>query len=105
MRFSRRVGRRRVSPRHLQASQAVHHAIAHRRCLRAIGRLTLADPKERLLLKTLAAGISIYSPHTALDSCENGVNDWLARAAKGADAKATIAAITPLKVPLPGTHD
>ncbi|KAG8884915.1 hypothetical protein FRB99_004496, partial [Tulasnella sp. 403] len=30
------------------------------------------------MLKCIANGISIYSPHTALDSVKGGVNDWLA---------------------------
>ncbi|KAI9593369.1 GTP cyclohydrolase 1 type 2/Nif3 [Syncephalis fuscata] len=41
-------------------------------------RVTLADPKQAIALRCAAAGISVYSPHTALDSCVNGVNDWLA---------------------------
>jgi putative NIF3 family GTP cyclohydrolase 1 type 2 len=27
----------------------------------------------------VAAGVSIYSPHTSLDSAVGGINDWLAR--------------------------
>lgn len=30
------------------------------------------------MLTCIANGISIYSPHTALDSVKGGVNDWLA---------------------------
>jgi len=40
--------------------------------------LTTADPKQRLILRAAGKGISIYSPHTALDAAESGVNDWLA---------------------------
>ena len=39
-----------------------------------------ADRVETALLWTLAkAGISLYSPHTAFDNCEGGINDGLAR--------------------------
>lgn len=41
-------------------------------------RLTMDDVKSRILLRAMAAGIAIYSPHTALDNVEGGVNDWLA---------------------------
>ncbi|KAJ2582091.1 hypothetical protein IWW49_005759 [Coemansia sp. RSA 1797] len=40
--------------------------------------LTMRDLKQSLVLKCAAAGVSIYSPHTALDSCRGGINDWLA---------------------------
>ncbi|KAI8051161.1 GTP cyclohydrolase 1 type 2/Nif3 [Syncephalis plumigaleata] len=54
-------------------------------------RITLANPKQAIALRCAAAGISVYSPHTALDSCVNGVNDWLA---SGLGA-GTVSAITP----------
>ncbi|KAJ2062495.1 hypothetical protein GGI17_002387 [Coemansia sp. S146] len=40
--------------------------------------LSMGNLKQSLVLKCAAAGISIYSPHTSLDSCANGINDWLA---------------------------
>ncbi|KAJ7268936.1 GTP cyclohydrolase 1 type 2/Nif3 [Mycena rebaudengoi] len=40
--------------------------------------LALATPLQSTLLRCAAAGISVYSPHTALDSMYGGVNDWLA---------------------------
>lgn len=40
-------------------------------------RLTLRDTKQRLLLQAIREGMSIYSPHTSLDACEDGINDWL----------------------------
>lgn len=40
--------------------------------------LTLTNPLQSNLLRCAAAGISIYSPHSALDSVTNGINDWLA---------------------------
>ncbi|GBE77470.1 GTP cyclohydrolase 1 type 2/Nif3 [Sparassis latifolia] len=39
--------------------------------------ITLSDPLQHSLLRCAAAGISIYTPHTALDSVTGGINDWL----------------------------
>lgn len=41
-------------------------------------RLTSSDVKQDIVLKAIARGVGIYSPHTACDNCINGVNDWLA---------------------------
>ncbi len=41
-------------------------------------RLTRTDAKQRIVVDAIRAGISIYSPHTALDTATEGVNDWLA---------------------------
>jgi dinuclear metal center YbgI/SA1388 family protein len=41
-------------------------------------RLTSATPTERRLVALARAGLAIYSPHTALDAAEGGLNDWLA---------------------------
>lgn len=40
--------------------------------------LTLANPLQGTLLRCVAAGISVYSPHSALDGVHGGINDWLA---------------------------
>jgi len=45
--------------------------------------LTLANPLQTSLLHCAAQGISIYSPHTALDAVWDGVNDWLAQGILG----------------------
>jgi putative NIF3 family GTP cyclohydrolase 1 type 2 len=39
---------------------------------------TLSNPLQSSLLQCAASGISVYSPHTALDSVWGGINDWLA---------------------------
>ncbi|KAG7086161.1 hypothetical protein E1B28_002122 [Marasmius oreades] len=39
---------------------------------------TLANPLQSSLLRCAAEGISVYSPHTSVDSVWGGVNDWLA---------------------------
>jgi len=51
----------------------------HPPIFRPLSALTLANPLQSSLLSCAAAGISIYSPHTALDCVKGGVNDWLAR--------------------------
>lgn len=43
-------------------------------------RLVWEDLSHRAVLRAIRAGISIYSPHTALDAAAGGVNDWLADA-------------------------
>ncbi|KAG9073497.1 hypothetical protein FS749_015099 [Ceratobasidium sp. UAMH 11750] len=39
---------------------------------------TLGNPLQRSLLRCAAGGVSVFSPHTALDSVRGGVNDTLA---------------------------
>ena len=43
-------------------------------------RLNLADPKQRIVLRCVQNGISIYSPHTSVDACKGGNNDLLIQA-------------------------
>jgi dinuclear metal center YbgI/SA1388 family protein len=43
-------------------------------------RLRASSPAERVIVRALAASLPVYSPHTALDAAEHGLNDWLARA-------------------------
>jgi dinuclear metal center YbgI/SA1388 family protein len=43
-------------------------------------RLTQANALDRALLVAIAANIAVYSPHTALDAVDGGVNDWLSEA-------------------------
>lgn len=40
-------------------------------------RLTLAKPLQASVLRCIAAGVSIYCPHTCLDVIDGGINDWL----------------------------
>ena len=42
--------------------------------------MTLSVPLQASLLKCVASGISVFCPHTSLDSAKGGVNDWLAQA-------------------------
>ncbi|RNC82701.1 MAG: Nif3-like dinuclear metal center hexameric protein [Phycisphaera sp.] len=40
-------------------------------------RVVCSDTKQRLVHRAIRAGISVYSPHTAIDAAEEGLNDWL----------------------------
>jgi dinuclear metal center YbgI/SA1388 family protein len=44
--------------------------------------------KERVVLDAIKHNISIYSPHTALDVTENGINDWIAEGIGSGDVRA-----------------
>ncbi len=50
--------------------------------------LTDATERQRLVLEAAAAGIAVYSPHTALDAAPGGVNDWLAEGLGPGDSRA-----------------
>merc|ERR1711977_113168 len=45
---------------------------------RALKSLTLANTQQNSLLRLASEGISVYSPHTAVDAAPGGLNDWLA---------------------------
>ena len=49
----------------------------HPPIFKPLSALTLANPLQASLLRCAAAGISVYTPHTALDSVTEGLNDWL----------------------------
>ncbi|MCA9310984.1 MAG: Nif3-like dinuclear metal center hexameric protein, partial [Phycisphaerales bacterium] len=51
---------------------AYHPPIFHE-----IKRITGASPRGGLILDVLRAGISVVSPHTALDAAPDGMADWL----------------------------
>ncbi|CAI7610864.1 unnamed protein product [Penicillium crustosum] len=44
---------------------------------RGLKSLTFADSQQRSLLRLAQHGISVYSPHTAVDTVPNGMADWL----------------------------
>ena len=66
---------------------------------------TLANPLQSSLLKCAAHGISIYSPHTALDSIWGGVNDWLAEGVLGGHGTSHEGQVHPLAEQTPGQTD
>ncbi len=45
---------------------------------RELKRVTADTPDGRMLLDLIAAGIAVYSPHTAFDSARSGINQRLA---------------------------
>ncbi|CZT14335.1 related to NGG1 interacting factor Nif3 [Ramularia collo-cygni] len=45
---------------------------------RGLKALTMKDTQQQSLLRLAAAGISVYSPHTAVDCAAGGLGDWLA---------------------------
>ena len=49
----------------------------HAPIFKPVSRLTLANKLQTSLLRCAAAGISVYTPHTALDTVDGGINDWL----------------------------
>jgi dinuclear metal center YbgI/SA1388 family protein len=49
----------------------------------AMKRWTADDSRQRVLLEAAQAGLALVSPHTALDACRGGVNDWLAEGVAG----------------------
>lgn len=51
-------------------------------------RLAGGTPTEDVVLKSIRAGIQVYSPHTALDATPGGVNDWLADSLGEGDRRA-----------------
>jgi len=50
----------------------------HPPIFKPLSSITLSNPIQASLLRCAAAGISIYSPHTSLDSVYGGIADWLA---------------------------
>jgi dinuclear metal center YbgI/SA1388 family protein len=53
----------------------------HPPIFKPLATLTTRSVKERIVLDAIEQKIAIYSPHTALDAAEGGVNDWLAAGA------------------------
>jgi putative NIF3 family GTP cyclohydrolase 1 type 2 len=45
---------------------------------RGLKSLTLANTQQQTLLRLASHGISVYSPHTAVDAAPGGLGDWLA---------------------------
>jgi len=59
---------------------------------------TLSNPIQTSLLLCAAQGISVYSPHTALDSVWGGINDWLAEGLMKAKGDGEIRALVTEKL-------
>jgi dinuclear metal center YbgI/SA1388 family protein len=52
---------------------------------RGLKALTLGDSQQQSLLRLASAGISVYSPHTAVDAAPGGLSDWLADIVTGTE--------------------
>jgi dinuclear metal center YbgI/SA1388 family protein len=68
-----------------------HHPLP----FRPLKRLTGETNEGRLLLDLIAAGIAIYSPHTAFDSAEEGINQRLAAGLQLTDVLPLVPAAEP----------
>ncbi|MBL8733529.1 MAG: Nif3-like dinuclear metal center hexameric protein [Planctomycetes bacterium] len=53
-------------------------------------RLRHGDGKQGALLAAAAAGLIVFSPHTALDAAPGGLADWLVECALGGDRPAEV---------------
>jgi dinuclear metal center YbgI/SA1388 family protein len=63
----------------------------HPPLFKALKRLRTSSPAERVIVRALEAKLPIYSPHTALDAAQHGVNDWLARGLGAGKSSALVA--------------
>jgi putative NIF3 family GTP cyclohydrolase 1 type 2 len=70
----------------------------HPTIFKPLPSFTLSNPLQASLLKCAASGISVYSPHSALDSVWGGVNDWLAEGIIKAKEDAEVCALVREKV-------
>lgn len=66
----------------------------------------MKDPQQASLLELCQQGIGVYSPHTAVDAAEGGVNDYLVDMVLRVDIKDVVVEearpIIPLNPPVQG---
>ncbi|KAK2462894.1 hypothetical protein APHAL10511_005092 [Amanita phalloides] len=62
----------------------------HPPIFKGLKMFTLANSLQKSLLTCVAHGISIYSPHSALDSVYGGINDWLAKGVLGREENGSV---------------
>lgn len=65
------------------ADEAIRHRshlimAYHPFIFRGLKSITPRDPQQKSMLKLIRSGVSVYCPHTAVDSARGGVNDFLA---------------------------
>ena len=65
----------------------------HPPIFKGLQSFTLTNGLQKSLLTCAAHGISIYSPHSALDSVFGGINDWLAIGVLGTGENGTVNAL------------
>lgn len=61
-----------------------------------MNRFTLDSPAARVVMECAAAGIALYSPHTAWDAAPDGLNTWLIEGI-AREAHAPLASVAPVK--------
>ncbi|KAF5385163.1 hypothetical protein D9615_000919 [Tricholomella constricta] len=77
----------------------------HPPIFKGLQSLTLGNPLQSSILQCAAQGISIYSPHTALDSVWGGVNDWLAEGVLDGKENGTISSLVGDNVSAEGINE
>ncbi len=55
----------------------------HPPIFKPLRKLSHEHGRQRVLLEAIAAGLAVYSPHTALDAAGGGLADWLAEGVLG----------------------
>lgn len=70
----------------------------HPTIFKGLQALTLSNPLQKSLLTCAAEGISVYSPHTALDSVWGGINDWLAQGLMNSPQDGVVEALVGQKI-------
>ncbi|KAI0397592.1 GTP cyclohydrolase 1 type 2/Nif3 [Xylariaceae sp. FL0594] len=68
---------------------------------RPLKSLTTKDPMQTQILRLIAAGISVYCPHTAIDAAVGGLNDWLCDILIAGDKEVNRTVAEPISRPLP----
>lgn len=63
-----------------------HSSSADPIIFRGLKSITFNDPQQSSLLRLAQEGISVYSPHTAIDATPGGMADWLCDIVTGAIA-------------------
>jgi dinuclear metal center YbgI/SA1388 family protein len=69
-----------LEPRVLSEAEALGAQLIlayHPPIFQGLKGLRASSPAERVAVRAVAAGIFVFSPHTALDAAPGGVNDWL----------------------------
>ncbi|TVY59590.1 Protein NIF3-like protein [Lachnellula suecica] len=64
---------------------------------RGLKSITQSNTQQNTLLRLAQEGISVYSPHTAVDAAKGGLNDFLAFCVTHPDATHDLSVITPVK--------
>ena len=52
----------------------------HPAIFQPLKRLTQSEWKQRSIVKCIEKKIAVYSPHTAWDTIDGGINDWILQA-------------------------